>query len=87
MKRGRTLTRSAVSLALLTVLATWGSPATAQVSLEDAHAIGVDAYLYFYPLVTMDLTRRQLTNVEPGKGGSAARRTRSSTFRHTRPPT
>ena len=69
MKRGRTLTRSAVSLALLTVLATWGSPATAQVSLEDAKAIGVDAYLYFYPLVTMDLTRRQLTNVEPGTGG------------------
>ena len=34
---------------------------------EDAHAIGVAAYLYFYPLVTMDLTRKQLTNVEPGK--------------------
>ena len=33
-----------------------------------AHAIGVDAYVYFYPLVTMDLTRKQLTNVEPGKG-------------------
>ena len=35
---------------------------------QQAHAIGVDAYLYFYPLVTMDLTRRQLTNVETGKG-------------------
>ena len=34
---------------------------------EQAHAIGVAAYLYFYPLVTMDLTRRQSTNVEPGK--------------------
>jgi hypothetical protein len=34
---------------------------------EDAHAIGVAAYLYFYPLVTMDLTRKQLTNTEPGK--------------------
>jgi hypothetical protein len=33
---------------------------------QEAHAIGVDAYLYFYPLVTMDLTRRQLTNVGPG---------------------
>jgi hypothetical protein len=33
-----------------------------------AHDIAVDAYLYFYPLVTMDLTRKQLTNVEPGKG-------------------
>ena len=29
--------------------------------------IGVDAYLYFYPLVTMDLTRRQMTNVPAGK--------------------
>ena len=33
----------------------------------DAHAIGVAAYLYFYPLVTMDVTRKQLTNTEPGK--------------------
>ncbi len=35
---------------------------------QEAHAIGVDAYIYFYPLVTMDVTRKQLTNVEPGKG-------------------
>jgi len=32
-----------------------------------AHAIGVNAYLYFYSLVTMDLTRKQSTNIEPGK--------------------
>jgi hypothetical protein len=38
------------------------------ITKQQAHAIGVDAYLYFYPLVTMDLTRKQLTNVEPGKG-------------------
>ena len=50
-------------------LAAWSPPVAAQVSFEEAHAIGVDAYLYFYPLITMDLTRRQLTNVEPGKGG------------------
>jgi hypothetical protein len=46
----------------------WSPAKAAQVSSEEARAIGVDAYLYFYPLVTMDLTRRQLTNVEPGKG-------------------
>jgi hypothetical protein len=81
----RTLMRSAVTMALLTVLATWGAPAGAQVSPEEAHSTGVDAYLYFYPLVTMDVTRRQLTNVEPAREGSAVLRTRSSTFRHTRP--
>jgi hypothetical protein len=35
---------------------------------QQAHAIGLDAYLYFYPMVTMDLSRKQLSNVEPGKG-------------------
>ncbi|MCX5577000.1 DUF1254 domain-containing protein [Kaistia terrae] len=34
---------------------------------EQAQAIGTDAYLYFYPLITMDLTRLQSTNIEPGK--------------------
>lgn len=35
---------------------------------QEAHAIAVDAYLYLYPIVSMDLTRRQLSNIEPGKG-------------------
>src|SRR5215471_17839119 len=34
---------------------------------QEAHDIGVQAYLYFYPLVTVDITRRVATNVEPGK--------------------
>lgn len=40
---------------------------TAKLTPEEAHAIGVDAYLYFYPLLSMDLTRKQLCNVEAGK--------------------
>ena len=36
-------------------------------SADEAHSIGVDAYLYFYSLVTMDVTRKQMTNVPAGK--------------------
>ena len=44
-----------------------GSGSAAAISEQDAHAIGVDAYLYFYPLISMDITRKQSTNIEPGK--------------------
>ena len=37
------------------------------VTEQEAHAIGVNAYLYFYPLLLVDITRRQSINVEPGK--------------------
>ena len=40
---------------------------TNRISEQEARAIGVDAYIYFYPLVTMDITRLQSTNVEAGK--------------------
>lgn len=44
-----------------------GAPAIAQssaptVTAEQAKAIGVDAYIYFYPLILMDLTRKQSIN-------------------------
>jgi hypothetical protein len=52
------------------LLATLHPPASAQTAIteQDAHAIGVQAYMYFYSLVTMDLTRKQLTNVERPEG-------------------
>lgn len=37
------------------------------ISAEAAHEIGIEAYLYFYPLMSMEVTRRQLTNIEAGK--------------------
>jgi len=43
------------------------SQAQPKITAEEAHAIGVDAYIYFYPLLSMDVTRKQFTNIEPGK--------------------
>lgn len=37
------------------------------ITAEAARDIGIDAYLYFYPLVSMDITRKQFTNIESGK--------------------
>jgi hypothetical protein len=67
------------ALVLVTIClasALWAAPAVAQASAtsstptltdEQAHAIAVDAYLYFYPLISVDITRKRSTNVEPGK--------------------
>jgi hypothetical protein len=48
------------------------------ISEQEAHAIGVTAFTYFYPLVTMDLTRRQLTNAAKVEGISAPMNTFAS---------
>ena len=37
------------------------------ISEQQVHDIGVNAYLYFYPLLSMDITRLQSTNIEAGK--------------------
>ena len=38
----------------------------------EAREIAIDAYIYTYPLVTMEITRRFMTNVEKPDGGSKA---------------
>jgi hypothetical protein len=64
------MNRTTIALALLFSLmaaSATSRSAHAGITKEEAHAIAVDAYLYFYPLVTMDVTRKQFTNIEPGK--------------------
>jgi hypothetical protein len=39
----------------------------AGLSEQEARAIGIEAYVYLYPLVTMELTRRQMTNTAAGE--------------------
>ena len=43
------------------------SASGASVTAQEAYEIGVEAYVYLYPLVIADVTRRQLTNIEAGK--------------------
>jgi len=59
----------ALVLALMAATLAPAIAATGSVTEEEAHAIGVDAYIYFYSPITMDLTRKQLTNQEPTPGG------------------
>jgi hypothetical protein len=56
-----------LALALSSMFLPALAPATKAVTEEEARSIGVDSYLYFYSLITMDLTRLQSTNAEPGK--------------------
>jgi len=64
------LNKSAITLAL-SLLISSVLPLTVQaqsaITEQEAHDIGVNAYLYFYSLLSMDITRKQSTNIEPGK--------------------
>ena len=67
----RTTTRKAFAcaIALFRFLPFTGTLAQSAVTVteQEAYEIGVEAYTYLYPLVLMDVTRRQAVNVEAGK--------------------
>jgi hypothetical protein len=49
-------------------MATLTSPQTTDLKGEqETQEIAAEAYMYLYPLVTMDVTRRQVTNAAPGQ--------------------
>lgn len=59
--------RATIAGAMLATSVLWGNGAAhaQELTQKEANAIAVEAYLYFYPLVTMDLTRRQLLSLDP----------------------
>ena len=64
--RGFTFT-GAVLLLTCAIVAIAPMARAQAITPEQAHSIAVDAYVYFYPLITMDVTRRVGTNIESGK--------------------
>ena len=66
----RQLSSLAAILSGLIFMVSTAVPSAAQsISAEEAQVIAAEAYVYFYPLVTMDLTRKQLINSDPKTAG------------------
>ncbi|ABE62080.1 protein of unknown function DUF1214 [Nitrobacter hamburgensis X14] len=64
------LSSLAAVLSGLTLIVSTLAPSAAQsIFANEAQAIAVEAYVYFYPLVTMDVTRKQLNNSDPKTAG------------------
>src|SRR5215468_7491848 len=63
-RRGTLLTATSFAAAL--ALASTVTMAQAQQpASEEVQLIAQEAYIYLYPLITMDLTRKQLINLDP----------------------
>ena len=61
MKR---MTLSALAgIGLMTLAPVLSAQAQTTLTADEAHAIGVDAYVYFYPLLSMEISRQTFTNI------------------------
>jgi uncharacterized protein (TIGR03000 family) len=70
--RTRKVTLSAGARVRVDFLADETKPAaTAKLTEKEAHDLAVEAYVYGYPLVTMEMTRRMVTNVDKPEGSHA----------------
>lgn len=65
----RAIRKAMTGMAALLLTLSAGQTRAAEISLEQAREISVEAYVYLYPLVTMDVTRRVM-----GAAGHQARR-------------
>src|SRR5271163_2426608 len=68
MRQALSLIGAAIFISTMTAQPSHAQDATAKPTEGEAHAIGVDAYVYLYSLVTMDITRAQFTNTDKGFG-------------------
>jgi len=70
--RFKSLVQSCCATLLATCTIGWAPAASAyELGEQAAHKAAVDAYIYAYPLVTMELTRRGATNVAAPEGSKA----------------